>query len=361
MTTPDRPAVTIRDIAKELGVGTGTVSRALNDAPGVSQTTRKRVLTLAEQMNYRPNPIAQNLRRVGSSTIAVLMKGPDNPFFLSIISALEAVIRAHGYSMTLVRVPHGVDEITYSIRSSELHKPAGIIFLGGKYDHDQKVMNQLSVPAVLCTFSASARSGGVQMPSVSIDEYAAMQVIADHLLERGHRTFAIVASDLSDDSVSAVRLKAVVEYLTRLGYEVPERNIAHGDSSLRPYTYHYGYEVTKGLVRSGVDFTALITFSDVLAIGAQRAIIDSGKHVPDDVAVTGFDGIELARYTSPSITTIVQPVAQIVDATCSVLFDMLDGKQVPRHINVEPQLRIGESTGGAIGIRACGSGYAGER
>lgn len=340
-------AVTIRDIAKACGVGQATVSRALNNSGGVSKATRERILAAAAALNYSPNPYAKGLRTVTSSTVAVLMKGPDNPFFLEFLRPLELAIRCRGFMMTIVRVPHGEDEVQLALRTCAVSKPEGVIFLGGWYRHDRRSLADIPVPFVMATISSLDDTDKDLYSSVRIDEEAGMELIASHLIGLGHSEFAVLGPDLADRSVGAQRLTALFEACERRGVHIDSNLVLNGEVALSPYSLGYGYELAKRLVERGKRFTALVNVSDVIAIGAQRALIESGISVPADVSVTGFDGIELSRYTSPSITTVVQPVEEIVARTCDILFDLIDGTGVPRHEVVAPTLRVGESTAGA--------------
>ncbi|MDD7466096.1 MAG: LacI family DNA-binding transcriptional regulator [Actinomycetaceae bacterium] len=340
-------AVTIRDIARACGVGLATVSRALNNSEGVSKATRKRVLAAAAALNYSPNPYAKGLRTVTSSTVVVLMKGPDNPFFLEFLGPLELAIRQHGLTMTIVRVPHSEDEVQLALRTCAVSKPEGVIFLGGWYRHDRRLLEDIPVPFVMTTISSLDDTDKDSYSSVRIDEEAGMELIADHLIGLGHREFAVLGPDLADRSVGAQRLTALFEACERRGVHIDPDLVLNGEVALSPYSLGYGYELAKRLVARGKCFTALVNVSDVIAIGAQRALIESGISVPEEVSVTGFDGIDLSRYTSPSITTVVQPVEEIVAQTCEILFGLIGGTGEPRHEVVAPVLRIGESTAAA--------------
>ncbi|MDY5588459.1 MAG: LacI family DNA-binding transcriptional regulator [Arcanobacterium sp.] len=342
-------AVTIRDIAQACGVGLATVSRALNNSEGVSPATRERIMAVAAALNYSPNPHARSLRTVASSSIVVLMKGPDNPFFLEFLRPLELAIRERGFTMTLVRVPHGEDEVQLAIRSCAVSKPEGVIFLGGWYRHDRHSLEDIPVPFVMTTISSMDDTARDLCSSVRVDDAAGMRLIADHLIDLGHRDFAVLGPDLADRSVGAQRLEALLAACERRGVHVDPELVLNGEVALSPYSLGYGYELAKRLISKNKHFTALVNVSDVIAIGAQRALIESGVDVPADVSVTGFDGIDLSRYTSPSITTVVQPVLEIVDKTCEILFGLIDGVGSPRHEVIAPMLRIGESTAPALG------------
>ena len=340
-------AVTIHDIARECGVGVGTASRALNNSSGVSEKTRQKVLSAAQRLNYSPNPHAQSLRSVASASIAVLMKGPDNPFFLAFLTPLESVIRQHGYSMTLVRVAHGEDEVQLAMRTCSVSKPAGIIFLGGRYRHEEAPLADIPVPFVLCTISTLDDSQRDMYSSVTVDDVAGMELLLDHLVDLGHEHFAVIGSDAADCSVGAIRLGRLERAFQTRGIEWDPDLILNGEASLSPYSFEYGYEIATRLLQQRKHFTALITMSDVLAIGAQRALIEHGISVPADVSVTGYDGLAFSRYTSPSITTIVQSVETLVERSCTILFGILEGKGTVQHDVIAPVLRIGESTGSA--------------
>ena len=145
--------ITIKDVARLCGVGVSTVSRAINNHPDINEETKQKVLQVIKENHYIPNNSARNLKRSASKTIAVLIKGIDNPFFSGMIKIFEEEIQKKKYSFILHRVDEGEDEVDVAVELVKEKKLKGIIFLGGYFSHSQAKLDQLDVPFVLSTIA----------------------------------------------------------------------------------------------------------------------------------------------------------------------------------------------------------------
>lgn len=335
--------VTIRDVAKAAGVSITTVSRALNDASGISATTQERILRHAESLGYRPNRSAQSLRRTTSNVIAVVIKGPANPFFTELLEPIERYLRSRGFIVSIIRVLHDDDELATSIEFAGSYKVSGMIMLGGWRGVGQEGWEQVPVPAVLCTVPEIYGASRETYSSVAVDDAQAMELVVDHLLGLGHERIAFLGPAAGDDSIGAIRMACFAQSMKRRGVEPDPRLLLRGTSPVSSYSFEYGQRVTSEFLASNVTATALVGMSDVIAIGALRALADAGVDVPGDMAVTGFDGVGMTAYTSPRLTTVVQPVAAIAEQTCEVLFECMRAP-VHRHVLLPATLVEAEST-----------------
>ena len=167
----------------------------------------------------------------------------------------------------------------------------------------------------------------------------------DYLISLGHRRIAIVVAEPYEQSIGQLRLEGYADSLKKHGIQPDPALIIQTDDELEHFSMENGYRTTKRLIESGVDFTALYAVSDALAIGSIRALLESGRQVPQDVSVAGYDGIDVSGYISPSLTTIRQPVEEIAKATVKLLFDIIAGKKDHQHITYEAELLERESTG----------------
>ena len=341
------PAVTIRDVAAAAQVGITTVSRALNNQSGISPATRARILQVAEELHYQPNRHAQNLRSQNINNIAVVMKGPSNPFFLSLIDPLEQAIRAHGYQMSLLRVPHEEDEVNIGRGAYQDSEAAGVLFLGGEARESTAVFNSFPLPFTLCTVPP-APDWDNSVAAVSVDEAHGISLIVSHLTGLGHHRIAFLGPDQGERSVGAIREKAFVSALNAQGITAEEKLIVRGGDGDDPYSFSYGYQMATRLLSRKIPFTAVVAISDVIALGAQKALIDAGLKIPEEVSITGFDGIEFARYTNPALTTIEQPIQQLAKTSCHLLFSQINKEPLERPQRLlRGSLLIGDSTGPA--------------
>lgn len=341
------PAVTIRDVAAAAQVGITTVSRALNNQSGISPATRARILQVAQDLHYQPNRHAQNLRSQNINNIAVVMKGPSNPFFLSLIDPLEKAIRAHGYQMSLLRVPHEADEVSIGRGAYQDSEAAGVLFLGGQARESTAVFNSFPLPFTLCTVPP-APAWDNSVAAVSVDEEHGISLIVSHLTDLGHRQIAFLGPDRAERSVGAIREKAFISALSAQGITTDENLIVRGGDGDNPYSFSYGYQMATRLLARKIPFTAVVAISDVIALGAQKALIDAGLKIPEDVSITGFDGIEFARYTNPALTTVEQPIELLAETSCRLLFAQMKKQSITRPQRLlRGSLLIADSTGPA--------------
>lgn len=336
--------ITIKDIANICGVGVTTVSRAINNHPDINKETKDKIMAVIEEYNYVPNNSARNLKRQESNTIAVLIKGINNPFFSPMITVFEQVIQEKKFSFFLQRVEEGQDEVDVAIALEKEKRLKGIIFLGGYFSHARGKLEKLSVPFVLSTISLQNNVGTMECASVSVDDCLESYRMVDFLIKQGHEKTAIIAAPSVDESVGSLRLEGYKKAFHDNGLPVCEELIFYGTSMKDRYSMNTGYEVMKEILSSGKEFTAVYAIADSLAIGACKAILESGKRIPEDYSVAGYDGIEFGGFYNPSLTTIRQPVEKIAEETVRILFDMMEGKETKYRYVFPGELLVREST-----------------
>lgn len=320
--------VTIRDIARICGVGVSTVSRTINNHPDVNPETRDKILKVIEEYNYIPNNSARNLRKTNSNAIAVLVKGINNPFFAPLIRTMEKEINKRQCVMLIHQVDPRADEVDAALELVTEKNLLGILFLGGKFTHNNEKLSQIPVPFVMCTTKASGEEGG-SFSSVCIDDKAESFKAVDYLCSLGHRDIAIIIPE-DDESIGHVRYEGYEMALKKHQVPIRPELTCTFHSKIEEYTYDNGYRCMKRLLENKIPFTAVFAISDVLAVGACRAIQEAGKRIPEDVSVLGFDGIELTRFFNPPITTMAQPVRDIALESIRVLMNMIEEEE-PLH------------------------------
>lgn len=325
--------LTIKDIAKICNVGVSTVSRAINDDPGINKDTRERILKVIEEYQYVPNNSARNLKMNESNTIALLVKGIDNQFFQGMLKIFEPELRKLEYSFLLHPVGEYQDDASVAVELAKEKRLKGIIFLGGLIDYPEAKLKSMGIPYVLCAVAANMMAQKRKCSSVSIDDEKEGYKAVDYLCKMGHKKIAIICGRRFDQAVGALRLRGYRKALEDNGIEVNERLIRYMRDDIPEYSVDNGYEVTKELLASGEEFTALFAISDLTAFGAYKAIMEAGKKIPDDYSVMGFDGIELTQFYHPALTTMVQPCEEMIKTSIKMLMDEIDGKkQVEEHI-----------------------------
>lgn len=377
--------MTIRDIARLCGVGVSTVSRAVNGHPDVNEETRRRILDCIRQNGFVPNNSARSLKVSDSRTIALLIKGIANPFFAKMVQTFEEETKRQGYSLVVQHVRATADEAEEAVSLLREKRLRGLIFLGGYLSHMQERLSTIDVPFVLSTISIEnelpeklerageavqkpdAKNGAqprqisdaetgeietqpVQYNQVSVDDVREAERMTEYLIGMGHRRIAILAADDLDDSVGKLRLCGYGRALKRHHIPVRSELIRSTKISEDVYTFENGYRSTEKLLESGEEFTAIFAISDTLAIGAVKALAVHGLRVPEDISVAGFDGLDLARFYIPSITTLRQPIEEIARETVRILFENMNQPDLPKKRLIFPG-RIEE--GGSVRRIAC--------
>lgn len=338
--------ITIKDIARMCGVGVSTVSRAINNHPDINPETKEMILSVIKEHSYIPNNSARNLKRTDAKSIAVLVKGMTNPFFSSMIKVMEAEIKKRKYSLVLLHVDFNEDEVDVALELIKEKRLRGIIFLGGHFSHSEEKLKMLQVPFILSTVGCPPGNMSRELySSISVDDEKESSRMVQYLIDMGHRDIAILSAETEDASCGRLRLEGYMKTLRKNGIPVRDELICSMNPDFEYYSLENGYEVTKELLQRDVKCTAIFAISDMLAIGACRAIAESGKSVPKDYAVAGFDGIELGRFYTPSITTIRQPGEKLAEATVNLLFEIIAGRKTHQHLVYDAEFLERESTG----------------
>ena len=199
-------------------------------------------------------------------------------------------------------------------------------------------LEEIGVPYVLCTVAVNMTAPKRKCSSVSIDDKKESYRAVDYLCKKGHKKIAMISGKSSDQAVGGLRLKGYREALADNGIKVNENLVRYMKDDIPEYSVANGYEVTKELLQSKEEFTALYAISDLTAFGAYKAISEVGKKIPDDYSVLGFDGIEMSKYFQPSLSTKKQPCEQMVKSSIELLMDQINGKEEKKQLIFQAEL-----------------------
>lgn len=341
MKSSGKPIVSIADFADYLGLSAWTVSRAINGHPEVNIKTRERVLAAMAEIGFRPNPLARGLVCRKSGFIGVSVAGLGSPILHTKIYHLQEILRRNHLRSLLefsVRDPQNearVIEDFFRIRVDGII----LIYSGLQASESRRLLKEIPCVHVDPHYPQTS-------PSVALDRYKAMQALFEHLLKLGHRQFALLGIGPDD----AWRWPALAE-LARMHKLDPEKVfISMGPAPLAPIAMESGRSMASAVLRLPNRPTAFITTDDRVATGAIQTIKDAGLRVPEDISVTGFDHLDLARQLHPTLTTIEQNPLTLMELAGQLLLDQLaaperKAKSVAR--TVAPELIVGESTGPA--------------
>lgn len=336
---------TIKDIAKQCGVGVSTVSRAINNHPDINPETRRMIMQVIEETGFIPNNSARNLKRTDAKCIAVLVKGITNPFFSSMIQIIEEETQRNKYALVLRHVEADEDEVDVALELEKEKRLRGIVFLGGRFHHSQEKINKLRVPIVFSTIGVDISDwvGKAEFSTISVDDRDESKKMTEYLLDLGHRRIAFI-TERPEEAIGRRRIDGYREAFANRGVEVEERLICYVQDELDHFSMENGYITTGKLLESGERVSAIYAASDSLAIGACRAVLEAGKRIPEDISVAGYDGIALGEYYNPKLTTIKQPVEEMAKKTISLLLDVIAERQEHQQIVFPAELIEREST-----------------
>lgn len=332
---------TIHDVAKESGVSISTVSRVIQGAPNVLPETRARVEDAIRRLDYHPNRLAQQFRAQQTKHILVIVPEFGNTFFTDILAGIESVASRHDYSVLLVD-SHGkasVESRSYEMLSQKLVDGIITFSIGIPKDTLRQLCKQYPIVVGIRYF------GDGSIANVTIDNIKATNDITSYMMNLGHKRICYLAGN-TDMPIYRDRLEGYLKALTDRGLPVDQKLILSCEPS-----FQGGYNAVSSLISdSGAKFTAIVTAGDTMAIGAIRALNDSKRKVPDDVAVAGFDDIELSSLFNPTLTTVRQPKYQIGVRSMEKLLDLIAGKSLATGRDIlNYELIIRESSGNFVG------------
>lgn len=330
--------VNIIDIAKYAGVSVSTVSRVLNNHPDVSVKTKQKVKAVIEEHSYIPNDSARNLKRESLKAVGVIVKGFTNPFFMRMLDIIQKELQERHYLMLLQQVDPNQDEINAALSLVKEKKPRGLIFMGGNFMQRPDKFAMLDVPFVMATITINEGIDRDAFSSVTIDDYAEAYRVTDRICKAGHKEVCAIGFMPEDRSISHLRIEGFRQALRDNGCHAGEDRLEYA----REFSMVAGYNaVNQLLARSS--FTCLFCISDLIALGAIRAIYDAGYKIPQDISVVGFDGIESARYSIPSLATVKQPEEKMAHNAVSILMNRLQKSAAHQHLVFEAGFQEGES------------------
>ena len=332
--------MTIKDVAEHSGVSVSTVSRVLNNHPDVSEAVRSRVLETVRELHYVPKSSARDLVRPQSDAIGLVVRGVGNPFFSSVIRAVEQAVNQAGYTMVLHQIPSGEDEIRAAAELARSKRLLGLILLGGCFDYTPEQTAALEIPFVCCSFTNSFGSLKKDAySSVSIDDQAEARRAVEVLIRQGHRKIAVLLDSVQDHSISELRYRGYCQALSENGIPLEPDLVAETGA----FDMSAAYEGTRRLLARKKEFTALFVIADSMAIAAMKALHDSGRRIPEDCSIIAIDGIDMSSYTVPTLTTLIQPQEAMGEEAVRILVDMVEERAANRHIRMDTTLRIGGS------------------
>lgn len=299
----ERP-ITIKDIAKELGISKSTVSRVLQNAYDVNPETRKRVLEKMQEMHYRPNMIARNLKKKNSNTIGVNIPAFDIPFYSQAISGIQNEAARQGFNIITCQSNEDYATELKNIETMLTSQVDGLLISISRTTLNVKHLLDLqrnNIPVVL--FNRVA--GLMDFSKVFVDDIDGARKMVDYLIEKGHKRIAHISGP-RNLSLSKKRIEGYKASLQEKGVVFDENLLIEGD-----FSFFDGARCTNELLDHGVEIDAIFCVCDSMALGCMQALKKRGYQIPKDIAVAGYTNDPAAEFVDPGLTTIAQPSYQI--------------------------------------------------
>ena len=332
--------VTLVDVGRLSGFSVSTVSIVLNEAPlsrYVATATKERIRAVASQLGYRPDAFARSLRSQRTHTIGVMVSDISDPFCTLILQGIEKALYPTAY-LPIIMIAHNQrGQFERHIGMMLERRVEGLIVIAnwifGEFDSLADVKKD-QIPTVGVGRDLTANS----VRSLQVDNEAGGYAAVRHLYEFGHREIAVLRgpSELTD---SDRRWQGIKRFAAEAGLSLAPRRIRQLAPAVEAISgFEEGLRLTSAMIQGRVKFTAVLAFDDLTALGAIRALRQTGRHVPDDCSVIGFDDVPHAAVSTPGLTTIRQPMEQMGSLAAGWVLESLDTPKPPQPAVRPPML-----------------------
>ncbi len=333
--------ITIKDISRLSGFSTATVSRVINNHPSVREKTRAKIKKIIKNYSYRPSIIARSLTTRRTGMIGLILSHITNPFYTEIAETIADEARKYNYSVIFCNTNDSTKIQREYINLLYEKRVDGMIFASVHlYDPDVIKLMMEGMHVVL----VNRRLEGPRVDSVTVDNVKGAYLVVEHLIEHGHEKIGIIRG-VSEYSTDVDRFEGYQRALQNYRLDMKDTFIKWGNFERKG-----GYSALKGMLKMKDRPTAIFAASDDMALGAWEMILESGLKIPDDIALVGFDDIDLASFKGIELTTISQRKREMGIKAVRLLMNriMNKGKKAARQIALEPKLVIRKSCGCTI-------------
>ena len=312
---------TMQDVARHAGVSPMTVSNVVNGHPHVREATRERVLLSIAALGYHVNTAARNLRQGRTGVIGLAVPDIDRPYFGLLAVLLIERAAAHGFELVIEQTAARRDRELDAVMHSRLRSYDGLILSAVELHDDDAMLLQGDFPIVVL----GERSYSSPLDRVVMDNERGAAMAAGHLIDVGCTRLAMIGGrigEADDIGVETLRARGFTDAARKRGVEL-------GADSIRSveFSYEGGYHAMSQLLDDGTAVDGIFCATDVIAIGAMRALHERGLRVPEDVCVVGFDDVPLASFLTPSLTTMSPDHVAMADAAITMLVDQIAGER----------------------------------
>jgi LacI family transcriptional regulator len=328
---------TIKEVAELAGVSSATVSHVINGTRFVSEAVREQVLQAMNSLNYQPNALARSLRSGHTHTLGLILPDSANPFFAEMGHSIEMAAFEAGYSVIFCNTENDIERESFYLDVLTKKQVDGIIFVStGENKESLKKLIELKIPTVVLDRDLA----GMQMDFVQADNLQGGYLATRYLISLGHKRIGCIAGS-PKVAAGSQRMTGYQKACEEFSIPVDGNLVAYGE--FNPVS---GWELGLRMLSQKDRPTAIFVSNDMMAIGVLRAAAELSISVPNDLAIVGFDDIELASYTIPPLTTIKQPKVEMGKATLDLILRRIsDELAEPKRIVLPVSLVIRSSCG----------------
>lgn len=329
----------IRKVAELAGVSVATVSRVLNHPERVSEKTKQKVVSVMEEMDFSPNPLARGLNLKRTNTIALVIPDIQNPLYTEIARGVESIAHRNGNNLLLCNTEKDVEKEKSYVQMLIEKKIDGVILAyTGLKDEDFQEIIKKEINLLLCGMNTASK----QISSVYSDFRSGARMAVQHLIDIGYTHIACITG--SDRYIeNREKVEGYIATMGGAGLKIYPHYLIHGNDDINS-----GYLSALKLLKVEPRPEALFVSNDLMAIGAINAVQKAGLRVPEDIAVVGYDNIVMGSFIEPKLTTISWPVYKMGIIAARILLDEINSKKEEIHtqnVLLKPKLKIRKSCG----------------
>ncbi len=322
---------TLKDVAQRVGVSTATVSYALSGKRPISKEVKEQIFDAIEELDYVPNLSARSLSMKNSKLVGVVVPQTEpgerlmfqNSFYSEILGSIEFYARQAGYHILISATDANESYLTLA----QKRNLDGIIVIGMYPDKFYQQMKKTQIPIVLIDSYCNDH----YYHSIHIDDAYGCYLATRYMLSQGHRDIAFFVGRVKENGVMKKRLLGYQQALAE--YEIPYRDTYVFEGQI---DYKNGIEFAKKLLAAKLPVTGIVAAADILAIGAMKGLYESGKRVPDDYSVVGFDDVEISQYLTPGLTTVRQQISLKGQKAVELLLKHIQNPGLPKQEEILP-------------------------
>jgi len=323
----------MKDVARLAGVSTSTVSHVINKDRFVSEAIIEKVEAAIKTLNYAPSALARSLKLKQTRTIGMLITASSNPFYSELVRGVERSCFERGYSLVLCNTEGDEQRMNRNLEMLMQKRVDGLLLLCTETHQPSLdiIRRYPSIPTVMMDWSPFEGDSDLIQDNSLLGGDTATQ----YLIDKGHTRIACITGPL-DKTPARLRLEGYREAMARSGLTVPADYEVIAD-----FEFGGGFDAMQKLLAHATPPDAVFIGNDAMAVGAYQALYQAGLHIPEDMAIVGYDDIELARYMTPPLTTIHQPKDELGELAIDVLINrMAEPELTQQRLQLTPELMV---------------------